>query len=297
MSWLLPSTVCLALAVAGCGQSQSAGGGGEQPSTSPSSSGHGHDDHHSHSDGDSGPPAYSLTGDLRTGRFAALPGAPQEETANLSGDIWVAENDDGTAVTVELTGLQAGADYMGHLHAQACDQDAGGPHFAFDPDGSEMPPNEVHFGFTANEQGAGAATVHNPQRVGTEARSAVLHSPSGDDRLVCADLRRATDQQIQQANGSMSEHMADAVEVDVVIRDGQVTPSGQRIEAKVGQPVVLAVSSDQADEIHVHTSPSTVFEVKPTDGQQFDFTFSRPGIYEVETHETGTVMLQVAVTP
>jgi hypothetical protein len=91
--------------------------------------------------------------------------------------------------------------------------------------------------------------------------------------------------------------MATAVDVDVVIKDGDISPAGVRIDTKVGQPVQLHVSSDRADEIHVHSQPDHSFAVSPGRNQSFAFRIGRPGVYEVESHETGTVIMSVAVTP
>ncbi|MFS3127498.1 hypothetical protein ACLM5J_03740 [Nocardioides sp. Bht2] len=134
-------------------------------------------------------PANELTGaDVRTGKFTKLKTAPPGSDS-VAGDVWVAENGDGTTVTVELTGLAAETDYMLHLHAAKCQVDNGGAHFAFDPAGSDQPPNEVHLAFTSDAQGAGTATVTNPQKVGDAAKSIVVHPAElMDNRLACANF-------------------------------------------------------------------------------------------------------------
>lgn len=124
--------------------------------------------------------------DPTEGTFNLLDTAPPGSDA-VAGSAWIAFGEDpGTTLTVELTGLEPGTEYVGHLHAQPCDQDNGGPHFAFDPDGAETPPDEVHIGFTADGSGNGTATVTNPLPADA-ATSVVLH-PAGamDNRLVCA---------------------------------------------------------------------------------------------------------------
>lgn len=289
---------CLAAALAACGQSDS------QTQTSGGSSGsQSHSGHHGgmHMHGDSGTnmtPAYAVDGDLRTGSFRPLSEA-SKAAVRINGDAWVAENGNGTTVTADLAGLEVRADYAGHLHARPCSHDDGGPHFAFDPEGPEAPPNEVHFGFTADHHGGGTVGVHNPRRVGSGARSVVVHDAKSENRLVCADLRPATRTQVQHATetAGSSAPSADALTVDVEIDDGEVTPAGDRVEAKAGQPIRLNVSSDQADEIHVHSTPEHEFAVTPGNGHMFAFTINRPGVYEVESHETDTVIVSVAVTP
>ncbi|GAA1102941.1 hypothetical protein GCM10009668_21990 [Nocardioides dubius] len=134
-------------------------------------------------------PANELTdADLREGTFTLLDTAPPGSDA-VAGDVWVAENSDGTTVTVALTGLAADTDYMLHLHDAKCEVDNGGGHFAFDPAGSDQPPNEVHLAFTSDANGAGTATVTNPQKVGDAAKSIVVHPAElMDNRLACANF-------------------------------------------------------------------------------------------------------------
>jgi len=291
---LLPSLLaCSLLAVAACG---SGSGSADEESTS------GH-----HHDGSSrATPAYAVQGELRHGTFAKLPDASPQQAADMAGDAWVAENDKGTTVTIELTGLKPGGDYVGHLHAQRCHQDDGGPHFAFDPEGAESPPNEVHFGLEADHHARGSATVENPRQVGSDAKSVVVHDSTSEGRLVCADLEPASKAEIRAARGTAEQAPGDdngagedpdAVTVEVQIRDGEVTPNGERVGANVGQPIVLEVSSDQSDHIHVHSSPGKEFSVKSAEDQQFRFTLERPGVYEVETHDTHTVIAQLEVRP
>ena len=43
--------------------------------------------------------------------------------------------------------------------------------------------------------------------------------------------------------------------VDVTIKGGQVTPTNEQLQAKVGDPIVVRVDSDAADQLHVHSNP------------------------------------------
>jgi hypothetical protein len=287
--------VLLTACLAGCGsQTQGSGGGSDDPSR------RGHDSG-THVHGDAGMhrvPAYAVNGHLRTGSFQSL-GEASNEASRVSGDAWVGENGRGTTMTAELTGLEPDTQYVGHLHEQPCAENDGGAHFAFNPEGPAAPPNEVHFAFTADHDGSGGATVHNPRRVGPGARSVVVHDASSEDRLACADLEPATQAQIRQATGAAgaSEERPDALTVDVRIEGGTVTPAGDRVDATVGQPIRLNVRSDQAEEIHVHSTPEHEFLVRPGNDRVFEFRINRPGVYEVESHETDTVIVSVAVTP
>ena len=88
------------------------------------------------------------------------------------------------------------------------------------------------------------------------------------------------------------------VVLDVTIADGEVNPAGKQLEASVGQEVELRVTSDAADELHVHSSPMHEFEIKPGGREQvFTFTIEQPGQAEIETHETATVISELVVRP
>lgn len=82
--------------------------------------------------------------------------------------------------------------------------------------------------------------------------------------------------------------------VQIDIKDGKVVPQGERVEIKVGQEVELRVSSDQDDEIHVHSSPEHEFEVKAgaTD-DTFTFSIKTPGQVAVESHELAVTIAQL----
>jgi heme/copper-type cytochrome/quinol oxidase subunit 2 len=62
----------------------------------------------------------------------------------------------------------------------------------------------------------------------------------------------------------------------------------------VGETVTLAVSSDAADEVHVHGYDVTA---KVAAGRPATLTFPAdvPGVFEVELHEAGTMLLSLQV--
>ncbi len=84
--------------------------------------------------------------------------------------------------------------------------------------------------------------------------------------------------------------------LDVTIADGVVRPSGETLEAEVGQDIEVRIDSDAADEMHVHSSPEHEFDIKPADDQVFRFSIDTPGQVEVETHETETVVAKIVVS-
>lgn len=82
--------------------------------------------------------------------------------------------------------------------------------------------------------------------------------------------------------------------VEVTIDGDTVIPKGDRIDAKVGQPVTFIVTSDRAGGLHVHSSPeqSPEFEKGTT---TIEVTVDKPGIVEVEEHESDALIVQLEV--
>lgn len=87
------------------------------------------------------------------------------------------------------------------------------------------------------------------------------------------------------------------VVVDIAIKDGRTSPQGDRIDAKVGQEVTLRISSDAAEEIHVHSDPEHAFQVGAGDQVEKSFTVEKPGQVAVEAHDLGVTIVQLVVRP
>jgi len=83
--------------------------------------------------------------------------------------------------------------------------------------------------------------------------------------------------------------------IDVTIAGGQVTPVNQQVQAAVKQPIVIRVTSDAEDELHVHASPEHTFAVKPESLQSFQFEVQVPGKVDVELHHLNRVVATITV--
>lgn len=83
--------------------------------------------------------------------------------------------------------------------------------------------------------------------------------------------------------------------VDIAIKGGKVTPQGDRVDAKVGQTITLRISSDSAEEIHVHSDPEHTYDVKPGAAIEESFTIDTPGQVAVEAHELDATIVQLVV--
>lgn len=85
---------------------------------------------------------------------------------------------------------------------------------------------------------------------------------------------------------------AQSLVIDISIKGDQVDPSGQKIDAKIGQPVVLNVTSDMDDEIHAHTGGDGYeLEVKAGQTTTGTLTLTSAGSFEVESHHLEKVIV------
>ncbi|WP_375426729.1 hypothetical protein [uncultured Friedmanniella sp.] len=93
------------------------------------------------------------------------------------------------------------------------------------------------------------------------------------------------------APGTSTTAPADTITLDITIAGGKVSPSGQKIDAKVGQRVVENITSDVDDEVHAHTGGDGYeLEVKAGQPATGGFTLTTPGSFEVESHGTGKII-------
>jgi hypothetical protein len=73
--------------------------------------------------------------------------------------------------------------------------------------------------------------------------------------------------------------------VAVTVKDGKVTPAGDRINVDVNQPVDIVITSDEPGKLHVHSSPETTKDFDAGTNPPIELQFDRPGVVEIELHE------------
>jgi len=83
--------------------------------------------------------------------------------------------------------------------------------------------------------------------------------------------------------------------VNITIKDGKVTPHGDRVKAKVNQPVTLKIDADTSGEIHVHSSPEQEIAFGAGTSTK-KLTIEQPGIVDVEDHALEQVIVQLEVS-
>lgn len=86
----------------------------------------------------------------------------------------------------------------------------------------------------------------------------------------------------------------DSAAITVTREGDSFTPNGERVELAVDQTLVLTITSDEAGEIHVHSTPGQ--DIAYAAGtSEHEITIDRPGVVEVESHEPDLVLLQLEV--
>jgi len=91
------------------------------------------------------------------------------------------------------------------------------------------------------------------------------------------------------------EEASDEDAIEIEIEGDKITPNGERVTLKTGQPVRLEIESDRAGELHVHSTPDE--ELAFGKGKTtLELTIDTPGVVDVEEHETGLVVLQLEVS-
>jgi FtsP/CotA-like multicopper oxidase with cupredoxin domain len=106
-----------------------------------------------------------------------------------------------------------------------------------------------------------------------------------------ADTHHRPGNSHQVATGTPAPGPAHA---EIRIEGGKVSPPPGWLEVARGQTVTITVTSDVPDEVHVHGYDVTA-DLRPGEPATVTFTAGRSGVFEVETHESGLVLVQVAV--
>jgi hypothetical protein len=258
-----------------------------------------------------------------SGQFALLSGAPIEDQG-VAGEATLERADGGTVVSLRATGLEPDTAFVAHLHAEGCDQaDPGGPHFKFDAGGSDEPPNEIHLEFSSDAKGSGRAEASSKREVplgaagsivlheaeadrmtaagdGEEAETVFVHAghqheeKSAPAKIACAALEGGKSASRPDDNPE-SASMGGKVPT-VVVRNGEPVGGIEELEYDAGDQIRFEVSSDVADEVHVHGYDLSQ-NVAAGGTVSFDFPADIEGIFEVELEGRAEQILELRVNP
>lgn len=100
---------------------------------------------------------------------------------------------------------------------------------------------------------------------------------------------------IAGCGGDDSSSTSDSVQLEVEIADGTITPNAEEVEVSVGTTIELTVTSDVAEELHVHGYDESL-AVEPGESASTEFEADQTGRFEIETHEAGALVYQLTVT-
>lgn len=78
------------------------------------------------------------------------------------------------------------------------------------------------------------------------------------------------------------------------LHGGRAEGGARRVEVRQGSAVRLVVTSDTTDEIHLHGYDREA-AVGPGREARLEFVADQAGLFEVETHESGTTLVQLVV--
>ena len=83
-----------------------------------------------------------------------------------------------------------------------------------------------------------------------------------------------------------------ALTINISIANGKTIPNGEKINVRVGQKVILNVTSDTDDEIHAHIGgPGYELPVQAGTPARGSFTLENPGSFEVESHHLEKIIV------
>ena len=80
----------------------------------------------------------------------------------------------------------------------------------------------------------------------------------------------------------------------VEVKGNKVSGVEDTVEVAVGDEVILVVSSDKPDEVHVHGYDETD-DVGPKERAEIEFTADIPGVFEVELEEAAQLLFELQV--
>ena len=126
---------------------------------------------------------------------------------------------------------------------------------------------------------------------GTEDSAAPQSTPS---RSIVTDSPSPPAGTVSSSASPTSTPTKTGPRVEVRIDGDKVTPRAARVDAKVGKPVTFVITSDRPGGLHVHSTPSQT----PKFGKgttTIEVTIDRPGVVEVEEHESNAVIVQLEV--
>ena len=116
------------------------------------------------------------------------------------------------------------------------------------------------------------------------------------------DAAAGTSTASSTTSSSSAEQSSDAAprsasgqRIEVQVAGGQVSGDTGRVPVAAGTEVTLSVTSDVPDQVHVHGYDLEA-ELAPGAPAELTFDATVAGVFEVELHDAGTVLLTLQVS-
>ena len=106
----------------------------------------------------------------------------------------------------------------------------------------------------------------------------------------------ATTEQVTTEAPPPTTAAPEAVQIHYVVVGGEPQGGIQRDSVAKGRDVVITVTSDVADEVHVH-GYDLMADVAPGSPATISFTADAPGRFEIELENTGVQIAELEVRP
>ena len=104
----------------------------------------------------------------------------------------------------------------------------------------------------------------------------------------------AADSSSAQTSSSSTASTPAGQRIEVQVSGGQVSGDTGRVPVAADEHVTLVITSDVADEVHVHGYDLEA-ELSPGQPTELVFDATIPGVFEVELHEARTQLLSLQV--
>jgi hypothetical protein len=123
-----------------------------------------------------------------------------------------------------------------------------------------------------------------------------LASCSGEDTPAADQTPAASGTTSPSTEATPTEDAkTDGTVIEITIDGDTVDPNGDRVEVPLGEPVTFDITADRDGELHVHSTPEEELAFSRGDTEA-ELTFDKPGVVDVEDHESGKVIVQLQVS-
>jgi hypothetical protein len=127
----------------------------------------------------------------------------------------------------------------------------------------------------------------------TDDSSSATESPTDHSTMDMSESAEASEPADEESESAEAPEPSGNV-VAITIAGGEITPEPGVVSVPLNEEVTIEITSDIADEIHVHGYDKE-FELEPGGTASVTFMADIPGVFEIETHESGDLLAELKV--